>query len=114
MLIVLPGTGLFFRISSLIAFLHITSGMLWLSGEACRLSRVEVLTHSGSGVREEIGQVAFSCTDFFFFFKVGSEQVSVQQCHQDEKQRLDPSSASNGTKGKSVQSRYICMSASDL
>lgn len=68
MLIVLPGTGLFFRISSLIAFLHITSGMLWLSGEACRLSRVEVLTHSGSGVREEIGQVAFSCTDFFFFF----------------------------------------------
>lgn len=73
-----------------------------------------MLTHSGSGVREEIGQVAFSCTDFFFFFKVGSEQVSVQQCHQDEKQRLDPSSASSGTKGKSVQSRCICMSASDL
>lgn len=74
MLIVLSGTDLFFLLfirihlgtSSLIAFLCITSGMLWLSGEACCLTRVEVLTHSGGGVTEEIGQVAFSCADFFF------------------------------------------------
>lgn len=85
-LIVLPDTDflllfirIHLRISSLIAFLRIMSRTLWLSGEACCLS-TEVLAHSGNGVMELIGQLAFSCTGFF---KVRSEHISVQLYNQD-------------------------------
>lgn len=56
----LPFVKICLRISSLIAFLHIMSFTLWLSGEA-----VEVLTRSGNGVIEVIEQQAFCCTGFF-------------------------------------------------